>query len=153
MLFRSIKKEVIELQKERVFAKVKARLGQAQQAMDEADYKLKTPLTDEPTQAAETDALNLLDDAIKTVLQSQSQQQQKSSGMSALQQMMQMGQQPGQGMNGGSTDRANKDVAGARPGKDGSQRPVQKLSGRDARTLPAEFRDALQGYFNAVEKP
>lgn len=149
----ALKKEVTDLQKERVFAKVKARLGQAQQAMDEADYKLKTPLTDEPTQAAETDALNLLDDAIKTVLQSQSQQQQKSSGMSALQQMMQMGQQPGQGMNGGSTDRANKDVAGARPGKDGSQRPVQKLSGRDARTLPAEFRDALQGYFNAVEKP
>ncbi|GDY21562.1 hypothetical protein LBMAG56_29090 [Verrucomicrobiota bacterium] len=149
----ALKKEVGDLQKERVFAKVKERLKQAGQVMDEAEYKLATPLTDEPTQAAETDALNLIDDAIKTVLQSQQKNQKPSSGMSALQQMMQMGQQPGEGMNSALSDRANKSVNGDGRGKDPNARKVQKLSGRDTRTLPAEYRDAIQGYFNAVEKP
>ena len=80
--------------------------------------------------------------------------------MNFMMAMMAMKQQMGQGMQqgqtsggsqaGGTTNRTASGLNGDSEGREDSNRTISKCSGR-AGKLPEEFRDALEGYFKAVE--
>ena len=80
--------------------------------------------------------------------------------MNFMMAMMAMKQQMGQGMQqgqtaggsqaGGTTNRTASGLNGDSEGREDSNRTISKGSGR-AGKLPEEFRDALEGYFKAVE--
>ena len=81
-----------------------------------------------------------------------------SQGMSAsmamlMQRLMGMGagQMAGGNPSGGDTERPNNPTSGNPAGRAGEGRTVEKASGRDTSRFPAEFREALEGYFNNVE--
>jgi hypothetical protein len=90
---------------------------------------------------------------------------QSQQGMLAFMQMLAMGQgkpqmgnnpggqSPGGNNNGGPSDRPNQLFTGDPRGKTGPNRTVERVAGNASRVLPAEYREALQSYFNAVEKP
>ncbi len=76
--------------------------------------------------------------------------------MAGLMQMMGFGKggkTPGGNPMGGDTDRANVRVGGTRTGGTPDARAVQKSSGKELQQVPEEFRDALESYFQAIEKP
>jgi hypothetical protein len=58
----------------------------------------------------------------------------------------------GGSMAGGGTDKASEAATGLGVGTQAEERQVDIAGGRDTASLPIEFRDALEGYFNAVEK-
>jgi hypothetical protein len=58
----------------------------------------------------------------------------------------------GGSMAGGGTDKASAAATGLGVGAKVEERQVDIAGGRDTASLPIEFRDALEGYFNAVEK-
>jgi hypothetical protein len=158
-------KELAELKTAQMFQKARPFMDAANEAMDDATLKLKTPRTDDQTLNPQTDAMNLLDEAIKAMMPSQQGQGQGQSqqGMMAFMQMLamgqgQMGQQPG-GQSpggyagGGPSDLANVQFNGDVKGPARTSRTVEKAGGSGTRVLPAEFRADLQSYFNAVEKP
>jgi hypothetical protein len=134
--------------------------------MDDAAAHLERPRTDEPTFNAQTDAMNLLDEALKSLMQSnqQGQGQGQQQGMMAFMQMMAMGQAkpqvgeqpggqtPGGNTGGGPSDRPNQTYTGDMRGRTGPSRTTERVSGSGTRVLPAEYREALQNYFNAIEK-
>ena len=130
-------------------------LPQAQEAMNEADKFLNKPRTDKPTIAAETDAINLLDAEIKSMMKSGKGKGAGAGMMALLSQMMGMGagSSPGQSMMGGTTDKRNVPTTGNTTGAGAEARTTQKTSGRDNRVVPAEFREALQNYYKAVDQP
>jgi hypothetical protein len=96
--------------------------------------------------------------------QSQQGQGQSQQGMMAFMQMLAMGQgkpqmgenpngqSPGGNNNGGLSDRPNSPYNGDMRGKTGPSRTGERVAGTDTRKLPAEYRDALQSYFNAVDQ-
>lgn len=71
-----------------------------------------------------------------------------------LAQMMGMGMGAGRSgggsMMGGTTDRPNARIGGDPRGNAADPRLVEKTSGRDPKTFPTEFRQALQGYYNSI---
>ena len=125
-------------------------------AMADARQLLAKPDTGGETLGAETAVIELLSATVE-----QSQSSSKSSGSAQMQALMKMlqqmaqrmgkaGQQPGGNWSGGTTDNASP----ANPGNasDGrGTREVEKTGGHDTSAWPAEFRDALEGYFNAVD--
>jgi hypothetical protein len=125
-------------------------LPHAVQAMGEAEKYLTEPRTDEPVQATETDAVNLLESEIMDMLKSSS-----GSGLAAtmgmMMQMMGMGATPGGSFAGGTTDKANPGLEGNFNGASGEERSTEKLVGRSARVVPVEYREALQKYHRAVQ--
>jgi hypothetical protein len=158
-------KELATLKKDKLFRKPRPMLDNANEAMEDAEANLKRPRTDDPTLNAQTDAMNLLDEAIKSMMPSQGQGEGKSKqGMMAFMQMLAMGQgkpstgenpngqNPGGNNNGGLSDRPNATYNGDMRGKVGPSRSTERLSGNQGRKLPSEFRDALQSYFNEVDK-
>lgn len=147
------------------FAVLQQPLEETHDAMREAETILKRPQTDAEADAAEVRAIERLSDVINLVVE----QAQPSSGgrpspsqqeMAFLMQMlgqragqqvgMNVGQQPGGSLAGGSTDRPALPGTGDTTGKAGEERNVSRAGGR-AQNLPTEFRDALEGYFNAIE--
>jgi hypothetical protein len=62
------------------------------------------------------------------------------------------GQQPGGNNNGGLSDRPNQTYTGDVRGKTGPARSTDRVAGNATRVLPAEYREAMQNYFNAVER-
>ena len=135
-------------------------------AMESTDNLLEKPQTDTATIASQTetirhisDVINLINEEIKRDQdqQGQSKSQQEMNFMMA---MMAMKQQMGQGMQqgqtaggsqaGGTTNRTASGLNGDSEGREDSNRTISKGSGR-AGKLPEEFRDALEGYFKAVE--
>ncbi|MCX7872367.1 MAG: hypothetical protein N2487_03695 [Verrucomicrobiae bacterium] len=136
----------------RIVAKVKPRLTQASDAMNEAEMNLRKPDTGKTVVNSQTDALNLLDDAIQQIFKSG---QCKNPGANTLSQMMMnmgQGQQAGGNIAGNATH-GGKKGDGTDPRGGGTQdRAVEKTSGLRNRQLPIEFREALQDYFNAIEQ-
>ena len=128
-------------------------LPKAHEAMTEADKLLSKPRTDKPTYDAETDAINLIDAEIKAMMKSGKGKGSAMMGM--LSQMMGMGagSSPGQSMMGGTTDKRNTPITGATRGAGDEARTTSKTAGRATRVVPAEFRDALQNYYKAVDQP
>ena len=80
--------------------------------------------------------------------------------MAMLQQMMQMmgmgggpgGSSPGGNPVGGGTDKASPLANGRGDGSAGTERRIDQASGRDTASLPVEFREALEGYYNTADK-
>ena len=132
-------------------------LPKVQEAMGEADDLLNKIQTGSPTLAAETDAINLLEAEIMSMMNSDpSQSQASSEAMAMLMEMMGMGSgsgaKGGGNRSGGTTDKANADSSGDRRGSASAPRTVEKTSGRETRPLPVEFREALQNYYKAIER-
>jgi hypothetical protein len=145
--------------------------NQTSAAMSEAQTLLDQPRTDSLTETAEVKVVDNLSDMINLINeQAQKSQSQGSqadqSGNSAeqmafLTQLMSQGassspppmQSPGGGnTSGGSTDRTGHSVSGDVTGQSAAGRNVNKAAGA-IESYPAEFRDALENYFHAVEKP
>lgn len=126
-------------------------LGSAQEAMGEAETLLNLPKTDEPVVAAETDAVNLLEAEIMDMLQSV-QGTPLAATMGMMMQTMGMGASAGGSLAGGSTSEPNPELTGDFNGASGEEKNVEKTSGRSTRTVPVEFREALQQYHRALEK-
>ncbi len=126
-----------------------AQLNPVGKAMGDAAGLLGKPETGQPTYAAQTDAINLLDDAI-------AQQAQKAGqSASSLMAMMGMGAGAGAGKGstaGGTTDKPNVPIPGSREGQAPDQRTVIQAGGIDNSQLPAEFRDAIESYHRAIEQ-
>ena len=132
-------------------------LPKVHEAMDEADQLLNKIQTGSQTLAAETDAINLLEAEIMSMMNSDPNQSQASSAaMAMLMEMMGMGSgsgaKGGGNRSGGATDKANAELGGDRRGGAFDPRAVEKTTGRETRPLPVEFREALQNYYKAIER-
>jgi len=130
-------------------------LPQARDAMKEADGFLRKPRTDEPVVAVETDAVNLLEAEIMSMFKSCNNPSQ-SAALAMLMEMM--GMKPGQGASGkgnyagGDAEKNGLNVNGDPTGAGAESRSRERTAGRDLRTVPAEFREALQNYYKALER-
>jgi hypothetical protein len=138
-------------------------------SMSDVESLLDRPRTDEVTRSAQnkslanlTDLINLLNEEAKKQPSSSSQSQGQSPSSEQMAFLMQMmmpqpgqqmsgGQQAGANMSGGSTDRALQGGSDAdAAGKAGDGRTAKKSTGVP-QNYPAEFRDALENYFKALE--
>lgn len=138
-----------------------------QDATRDAETALFDKLTGEPAQKPEnaalahlSDLINLINEQAKRQKSSSQQQQQMTQAeaemmMQMAQQEQQVGMKPGQqpggpNQNGGSTDKASPGTVGDAKGAEAAARRMGKGSGV-TRQVPAEFREALENYFKAVE--
>lgn len=142
------------------------------EALADAQTLLEKPQTDKTTDNAQVKSVDLLTDLINLIneqaqhsppqSQQQAQQQQTSAeDMAFLMQMMKNAranqnkpmQNPGQAdnNNGGTANRAGGPISGNVQGKGAAARNVSKASGT-IQNAPAEFRDALENYYKAVEQ-
>jgi hypothetical protein len=118
-----------------------AQLAPVGKSMADAASLLAKSETGQPTNAAQTDAINLLDDLI-------AQQAQKSGqNSSALMAMMGIGTRFGK-----NTNKPNIPIPGSREGETPDQRTVIQAGGVDNSQLPGEFRDAIENYHRAMEQ-
>lgn len=137
---------------------------QVEDIMDEAAELLFEHRTDGPTIAAETEVIEKIYDAAKQRQQSSGGESQAGGAMMDMLERMlgrEPGQQPGppqgkpgdQGGEGmtGDSDSPNERIPGAADGAVGERR-VPKGSGTSGRTLPSEFRPALDAYNRAAGK-
>ncbi|MGC8830336.1 MAG: hypothetical protein ACP5TE_11225 [Verrucomicrobiia bacterium] len=137
---------------QRIFSRVRPRLQQASDAMADSELMLRKPDTGKEVVDTQTDALNLIDDALRRILNSG---QSKSRGANTVAQMMNMSGQGTQagGNVGGNPTRGSGKANGNEPGAgQNPERATEKTSGSGTRVLPSEFREALQNYFNAIDK-
>ncbi|MDX1953876.1 MAG: hypothetical protein SFY81_17030 [Verrucomicrobiota bacterium] len=143
-------------------------LEESSNAMGEVWNFLDEPRTDEATIKLHNEALANLSDAINLLNEEQQKQQQQGKGnqaskpsegneMQFLMQMMAMqpkgmqpSNKPGGNNMGGDTDNAGEGPGGTNTGNADEDRTVQKASGT-TRPVPAEFRDALESYYKALE--
>ncbi len=135
-------------------------LDEVEDAMTDAARFLDVPQTDKETVAAETEVIELLGKTCK-----------KCAGggggggapnlsalspelMAMLMRMMGegAGRTGGGSTAGGDTERVPDTTVGPAEGAAPEERPVEKAGGRTGESLPAEFRDALEAYFQAVEE-
>lgn len=141
-------------------------LQDAFDSMEVTDNLLDKPQTDTITTASQSetirnisDVINLINEEIKRD-QNQEGQSKTQQQMDFMMAMMAMKQQMGQGMQqgqtaggsqaGGTTSQAANGLNGNSVGRDDLDRTISKGSG-GAGKLPEEFREALEGYFKAVE--
>ena len=80
----------------------------------------------------------------------------QSAALAMLMEMM--GMKPGQGASGkgnyagGDAEKNGLNVNGDPTGAGAESRSRERTAGRDLRTVPAEFREALQNYYKALER-
>jgi hypothetical protein len=135
-------------------------LAAVDQAMKDATFILARPQTDNEAIAAQTEVIELLTDMMEKSSKNSSASGNAAGMMAMLQAMLQQqqgnGKQPGKspgGSNaGGTTDRENVPVTGDATGNANDHRNVDKSAGRDLNKVPAEFREAMQAYFEKVDK-
>jgi hypothetical protein len=140
-------------------------------ALAESQSLLEKPQTDKTTDDSQVKSVDLMTDLINLINeqakrpppQSQPQQadQPSAEDMAFLMQMMKNSRQnqnkpmqnPGQtdNSNGGSANRAGGPMTGNKQGKGAGARNVGKASSV-VENAPAEFRDALENYYRAIEK-
>jgi hypothetical protein len=130
-------------------------------AMKDAVRLLAVPQTDKDTVAAETEVIELLAATCKKCSNS-SGGGAGGANVSALPpellaMLMRMmgegtGKTGGGSTAGGDTDRVAATAVGPAEGAAAGERHVEKAGGRSSETLPAEFREALESYFQAVEE-
>lgn len=133
-------------------------LAEVESAMADAARLLAVPQTDQETIAAQTEVIELLGQTCK-----QSAGGGGGSGLSLqglspellafLMQMMggSTGPTGGGSMAGGDTERVPETAVGPAAGAAVAERAVEQAGGRGGELLPAEFRDALEAYFQAME--
>lgn len=167
--------DVQQLASEQTVPKVVELLTEVEDIMDEATDWLAEAETGGKTLAAQTEIIEKIHEAAKA-------RQQQSGGspgggamMDMMEKMMGEGQQPGEGEGQGKgeeegegegegegekggkgqtgeSDTANESVGGAGQGKDDTRR-VPKAAGTAGRTLPEEFRKALDAYNRGAANP
>lgn len=120
-------------------------LGEVHELMDSVRLLLDEPRVDVATVSAESAVIEMLSNLLRSQCQGQ--------GMAALSGLFGM---PGMG-GGGNPALAESDIetgfsGGTNAGSDPESRSVEKLSGRSARETPAEFRDALESFYNALRE-
>jgi len=165
---RELRGDLTKLQMNNELEPARDYLLDTQDAMRDAESALFDKLTGEPAQKPENTALAQLSDLINFINEqakrqknkSQQQQQQQQAEAEMMMQMAQQeqqvgmkpGQQPSTGpnQNGGTTDKASPGTAGDAKGAEAAARRTGKGSGT-TRQVPAEFREALENYFKAVE--
>jgi hypothetical protein len=140
-------------------------LRDVERSMQTVESLLSKPQTGDPTIVAHNKAIDNLTDAINLLNEkaqkqsSSSQSQQQGEEMAFLMQMMQQqnpkpgmqgGMTPGMNMSGGNTDMPANAQNGNATGKADASRNPRKAGGSTA-SLPAEFRDALENYYKALE--
>jgi hypothetical protein len=128
-------------------------LPKAHDAMDEAETLLQKPQTDKPTVDAETDAVNLLEAEILDMVK-MSDNPGQSAAMSQMMEAMGMSASARGGgyRGGGDTAQSEQNVTGDTRGAGADPRATERTVGRDPKSLPVEYREALQNYFRAVEQ-
>jgi len=165
---RALRGDLTKLQMSTDIEEAREFLLNTQDGMRDAESALFDKLTGEPAQKPEnaalanlTDLINLINEQAKRQKPKDGQQQQQQAQQEAemLMQMAQQqqvgmrpGQQPGTGpnQNGGTTDKASPGTTGNAKGAEAAARRTGKGSGT-TRPIPAEFREALENYFKAVE--
>ncbi len=127
-----------------------------EQEMVVSQATLRGPQTDAEAVAIQTGVIEAIAEALEAGSQGQQSGQESSpEAMEALARMMQMmqGQQGGGSLAGGTTSRQNASQTGPGQGSPGDERAAGRGAGLDPARLPEEFRDAMQGYFNAIDNP
>lgn len=164
---RALRGDLTKLQMSNDLEPAREFLLNTQDGMRDAESALFDKLTGEPAQKPENDALLHLTDLINLIneqakRQKSSSQQQQQQAQAEAEMMMQMAQQEQAGMRpgqqpataphqmGGNTDRASPGTTGDAKGAEAAARRMGKGSGV-TRPVPAEFREALENYFKAVE--
>jgi hypothetical protein len=142
-----LSEEIQKLLQDPIMAPAGRKLKEIDQAMGDAEKLLKKPQTDQATVSAETAVIELL-----TNLMNSMQQNGSMAGMRILIPIAGMGGSGGGSTSGGDTDRTNLRPEGNPDGKTPEERRMERMSGRQGMVLPMEFRDALEGYFNAVDQ-
>jgi hypothetical protein len=153
------------VRKELPIAILEPPMRETDEAMAEATEVLKRPQTDAAAEQAETKVVELLSDVINLIVEqaqpgSGGESEGQQEDMAFLMQMMSQepgmqpgmttGQRGGGSMAGGSTDRRATPQEGDARGRGAEGRRVSRAGGRPT-NLPAEFREALESYFNAIE--
>jgi hypothetical protein len=140
-------KQVEELPGRYMCSKIAHLLDQVTEAMGDASRLLYKPQTDGETVAAETEVIELLSSSCRGAGAG-------SGLMAALMQMLGMnaGSTGGGSMAGGTTEHEATSATGSATGAPTETRHVEKAGGRGDGNLPAEFRHALEAYFDAVER-
>ncbi len=132
-------------------------------AMADAIVTMRKPDTGGDAIAAQTEVIELLGKVLDQAGQSGGGGGGGGAGqMASLQQMMQMlGRGMGMGAGGagsggnpmgGGTSEASGRGTGRGDGNMAGERRVDQAGGRDMASVPVEFREALEGYYNAVDK-
>ncbi|MBI2927067.1 MAG: hypothetical protein HYY24_15335 [Verrucomicrobia bacterium] len=160
-----LREELGGIQEQIPLAMLEPPMRETAEAMQEAEGILKRPQTDEAAHKAETQSIDLLTDVINLIVEQAQpsaggEQSQGEEEMAFLMLMMaqQAGEKPGMtvgprgggSLAGGSTDRRATPATGDPRSKSGEGRRVSRAGGRQ-QNLPSEFREALEGYFNAIE--
>jgi hypothetical protein len=153
------------VQQENDDAELEPVLRDTARSMQVVESLLAKPQTDDRTITAHNKALQNLSDAINMINEkaqkqnNSGQSQQQGEEMAFLMQMMQQqnpkpgmqgGMAPGMNMSGGNTDMPANAQNGNAIGKADASRTGRKAGGNTA-SLPAEFRDALENYYKAIE--
>ena len=163
---RALRGDLTKLQMQLDIEEAKEFLIGTQDGMRDAESALFDKLTGEPAQKPENAALAHLSDLINLINEQAKRQkpkdgQQPQTTQQEAEMMMEMarqeqqvgmkpGQQPGQQPNGGTTDKASPGTTGDARGAEAAARRTGKGSGV-TRQVPAEFREALENFFKAVE--
>ncbi len=163
---RVLRGDLTKLQMQLDIEEAKEFLIGTQDGMRDAESALFDKLTGEPAQKPENAALAHLSDLINLINEQAKRQkpkdgQQPQTTQQEAEMMMEMarqeqqvgmkpGQQPGQQPNGGTTDKASPGTTGDARGAEAAARRTGKGSGV-TRQVPAEFREALENFFKAVE--
>lgn len=133
--------------------KIVKMLDQAMAAMADATELLDRPDTGGRTIAAETEVIELLSESINQGSGSGSSS--SSAAMGMMMGMMGMtpsnGPTPGGNPTGGNTTKSTDPIQGTGKGGTPGERTVTKAGGRSSSAFPAEFRDALEGFYNTME--
>ncbi len=129
-------------------------------AMADTIVLLRKPSTGGDTIAAQTEVIEILGKLFEEASKSGG----GGGGQASAQQMAQMMGQGGGGSggggqggsgggnpNGGGTSQASGRAGGRGDGAATADRRLDHAGGRDTAALPVEFRDALEGYYNAAE--
>lgn len=164
---RALRGDLTKLQMSSDLEPAREFLLNTQDGMRDAESALFDKLTGEAAQKPENDALLHLTDLINLIneqakRQKSSSQQQQQMAQQEAELMMQMAQQEQAGMRpgqqpataphqmGGNTDKASPGTTGDAKGAEAAARRMGKGSGV-TRPVPAEFREALEQFFKAVE--
>lgn len=164
---RALRGDLARLQMNNDIEAAREFLLDTQDATRDAETALFDQQTGEAAQKPEnaalaslSDLINLINEQAKRQKSSSQQQQQMTQAeaemmMQMAQQEQQIGMKPGQqpggpNQNGGSTDKVSPGTPGDARGAEAAARRTGKGSGV-TRQVPAEFREALENYFKAVE--
>jgi hypothetical protein len=161
---RQLRKDLGNVQEANPVPALNPPLEETATAMRQVESLLELPQTDKQTERAETKTIELLTDVINLInelaQQQAGRQNPESEDLAFLLRLMaqQTGLSSGMdasptgggSMAGGTTDRRPPPQTGDASSRASEARKVSRTGAR-GQTLPAEFREALESYFNEIE--